>query len=433
MQSSHFSIEYQLRETIAVAALLVASALGATLRAQTTNPFSAPPVPSVPGVSVPGVMIPPQQAKLLQQPAPAQPNPTPASPSQEPITPTGAQPLEGGQIVARVDGQIVLASDVLWQVDQLIAANRDRIPPDKLGEARNALLRQQVMGTLDTKMLYANFRRTVPAENLPMIEENLRQPFEDQEIPRLIKMLKLNNRAELDALLRKSGTSIDDVRRQFMERTIAGEWLRQMVPKPEEATHEEMLQYYNDYKKDFSFPSQVKWEELMIRFDRVGGDRTKAWRAITGLGNDVWQRVSRQPGLRGPVFTEIAPQKSHGFTASKGGQHEWTTKGALRSEEINEALFSLQVGQLSNVIETDQGFHIIRVLDRKEAGCTPFTEAQARIREKLESDQKKGLAQTEVAKLRKSSRIWTLFDGDLKGDFNSTAQLGQKPDETARR
>lgn len=333
-----------------------------------------------------------------------------------PITSNSAQPLEAGEIVARVDGQIVLASDVLWQVDQLINANRDRIPDEKLSEARRALMRQQVMALIDTKMIYANFRRQVPSENIPTIMDNLKTPFEEQEVPRLIKMLKLNNRAELEALLQKSGSSLNDVRQQFAERIIAGEWLRQMLPKPKEVMHEDMLTYYQEHKQEYEFPAQAKWEEVMVSFNRFDGDRTAAWKAITGIGNEVWRYVSSKPGLRGPVFTSIAKEQSHGLTANNGGQHDWTTKGALVSKEIDEALFTLKVGQLSNVIESNRGFHIIRVLDRKEAGCKPFTEAQTEIREALAADQRKGLAEAQVAKLRKKSRVWTVFDGEMSGD-----------------
>lgn len=360
---------------------------------------------------------PPPEATTPTTTAPATPPlaaSTGVTPTPSPASSAGSvQPIEGGQIVARVDGQIVLASDVLWQVDQLIQANLDRIPPDKIDEARQGLMRQQVMQLLDTKMIYAHFRRQVPAENIPQIEENLRQPFEEQEVPRLVKMLKLKDRNELIALLEASGTSLSDVRRQFTERTIASEWLRQMIPKPKEATHEQMLEYYNEHKKEFEYPSQAKWEEVVIRFDRMDYDRTAAWKTITGIGNEVWQRVRQQPNLRGAVFTEIAKAKSHGFTAQEGGLHDWTTKDALRCEEINQALFSLRVGQLSNVIESEIGFHIVRVLERKEAGCTPFTEAQATIREALEQDQREGLAEAELLELRKNSRVWTLFDGHL--------------------
>ncbi|MGI9428561.1 MAG: peptidylprolyl isomerase [Bythopirellula sp.] len=427
--SQRFVASYGAKTTLALCWIL----LGSTAVGQ--SPFSPPPPPQAAPSSVRGVAPAPQlssPAVVAPEAAPrTAPVSAPPTGQSAPLTPTaagGLQPVEGGQIVARVDGLIVLASDVLWQVDQLIAANRDRIPADKIAEVKQMFLRQQVMGMIDTKILYADFRRKVPAENLPSILENLAKPFEEQEVPRLVKMFDLNDRTELDALLRQSGTSIVDMQQQFNERTIAGEWLRQMMPKPKEVTHEEMLAYYNGHKKDFEYPAQAKWEELMVSFDRLGGDRKAAWQAITGLGNEVWGRVSERPGLRGAVFADTAQQKSHGFTAKQGGQHEWTTKGALRCKEIDQALFSLKVGQLSNVIESERGFHIVRVLDRKEAGRTPFTAAQAKIRKELGKDQRKDLAQSEMAKIRKKSRVWTMFDGDL-----SIAELNNRLDSSKRR
>src|SRR5690606_235465 len=118
----------------------------------------------------------------------------------------------------------------------------------------------------------------------------------------------------------------------------------------------------------------VKWEELMIRFDRSGGDRNAAWRALAEMGNEVWSQVSANPGVRGPVFAAVAKAKSHGFTASEGGLQE-TTIGSLKCDDLNTALTTLEIGRLSDCIESEQGFHLIRVLERKEAGRTPFTEA----------------------------------------------------------
>ncbi len=384
-------------------------------RAVGQTSFAPPPSPS----PVRGIYDP---AQTNSSPALVTPPPA-ASASNDvvettPITPTkntDAKPIAGGEIVARVDGQIVLASDVLWQVNQIIQANLDRIPPKEIDKARRALLRQQVMGLIDTKLLYADFRRNIPPENIPKIAENLAEPFDENEIPRLIKVLELKNRLELAERLESFGSSLADVQRQFNERTIAGEWLRQKAPKPKQATHDQMLEYYQAHLTDYDFPAQVKWEEIMVRFSRFDNDRAAAWREIAGHGNTIWQQVAKHPGLRGPVFTEIAKQKSHGFTADKGGQHDWTTKGALRSEAINEALFVLDVGQLSNILESDIGFHILRVLERKTAGRTPFTVAQAEIRKQLEGGRTQKLVQRELKKLRKQSRVWTVFDGDLSG------------------
>ena len=391
--------------------------------------FAPPPLPAGAPSPVRGIYNP---AKPPPSPAVTAP-PVPAGqaagdPTVTPTAPTGAQPLEGGEIVARVDGQIILASDVLWQVNQIIAANLDRIPPQEIAKARRGLLRQQVMGLIDSKLLYADFRRTVPAENLPSIEENLVKPFEEMEVPRLVKMFELKDRRELADFLDRNGSSLRDLQRQFGERTIAGEWLRQSAPKPKSATHEEMLAYYNEHLKEYEYPAQAKWEELMVRFSRVGGDRTVAWKACAEWGNQIWQKVSQDPQTRGAVFAELAKKESHGFTAQEGGLQDWTTKGALRSEAINEGLFSLQVGQMSNIIESEQGFHIIRVLERKDVGRTPFTETQADIRKKLEKVDLQELVEIEMVKLRKKSRVWTVFDGYLTG-----AQLEEILDQRRRR
>jgi hypothetical protein len=254
------------------------------------------------------------------------------------------------------------------------------------------------------------------------VEENLSEPFDEVEVPRLCKIFKVEEKREVDDILKRYGSSLADTKRQFCERTIAGEWLRQLAPKPKPVTHEELLAYYKEHEAEYDFPAQARWEELSIQTSRMNGDRAAAWKAIAEMGNEVWQNVAQNPDLRGPVFADIAKAKSHGITADQGGAHDWTTLGALRSEEINNALFALEIGQLSDIIETELGFHIIRVLERKEAGCTPFTEAQAEISKILEADGKKDLVGVELGKLRDKSRIWTVFDGEFRGSEIATRQ-----------
>jgi len=343
--------------------------------------------------------------------------------------PPQAKPIEGSEIVARIEDQVILASDVMWQVNRLIemkAASFDKpIPADQLREVQQIYLRGMVMQLIDTKLLYADFRRTVPAENLPKIAENMAEPYEKTELPRLIKMFGAKDRPELEELLRQSGTSIKDVQRQWTEKMIAGEWIRQRTPKPKPVTHEDMLTYYQEHLAQYEFPAQVRWEELMVRFDRHQGHREAAWKALAEMGNEVWGAVVANPNLRGPVFGEVAKAKSHGFTATDGGLHDWTTLGALKCEDLNTALASLAVGQMSDGIESEQGFHIVRVLERKDAGRTPFTEAQVKIRETLEAEQREALITAELAKVRKTARVWTIWEGDLSGERLAAALDGK--------
>ncbi|HMP05647.1 MAG TPA: peptidylprolyl isomerase [Lacipirellulaceae bacterium] len=353
-----------------------------------------------------------------------------ASPTTNPV------PIDGAEVIARVDGQVVLASDLLWQVNHLIAnANAKQVaaggpplPEDQIDLARRELIARLLPGLIDTKLLYADFCRKIPAENLPKIEESIGKPFEEIEVPRLIEMLNVKDRTELDAALRRHGTSLKDVQRQFMEKTIATEWLKQRLPKRSPITYEALLAYYQDHPREFEVEAEVDWEELMVRFDRCGGDRREAWRQLCEMGNEVWQSALANPELRGPAFAAVARARSHGATASEGGVHKDTTLGALRCEALNEALATLQIGQMSDGIESEVGFHIVRVLRRTEAGRRPFTEAQGDIRRLLENEQRQSELDAELQKLRSSARAWTTVHGDLSGP-----QLAELLDESKQR
>jgi hypothetical protein len=236
------------------------------------EPPTAPPA-GAPTSNVRGIADPAAQPDFTRPGTPASPWGQPADfapdaempPPVDPggITPTPMpveKPIEGSEIIARIDGEVILASDVLWQVKQLVKmmtaqyAEAGRpVPPEAIEDAERGLTRQLMLGMLDTKMIYADFRRKVPAEALPNISKSLEEPFEESEIPRLIGMLKLNNRDELEKLLRDSGTSLKDVRRQFVEKQIASKWLQEQAPKPEPITYEQLRAYYDDHLKEYEF------------------------------------------------------------------------------------------------------------------------------------------------------------------------------------
>jgi parvulin-like peptidyl-prolyl isomerase len=339
--------------------------------------------------------------------------------------------LDGCQVIARIDNQIVLACEVLWRVNQMLEAHQarvpaeQRVPPEQIQGVREQLIKRELASMLDRKLLYNEFRRGIPAENLPRIEENLREPFEEREMPELMKQLKVDNQADLEKELARLGSSLADAQRTFNEKVIASEWIRSKVKISEEVSPEEMLEYYRAHLADYDYPTQARWEELMVR---KGRNKAEAYAAIARMGNEVWERgLARQ--VTGPAFAEVAKAKSDGFTAKNGGLHDWTTQGALKSAAIDRALFSLEVGQMSPILESDDGFHIVRVLERKQAGRRPFTDVQGDIRDRLKEERFQAGVQEHLNKLRGEARIWTAYTGNVSADV----LLGRKPDDTQRR
>ena len=88
----------------------------------------------------------------------------------------------------------------------------------------------------------------------------------------------------------------------------------------------------------------------------------------------------------------------------------WTSKGSLVCEQLDQALFGLPPGRLSPIIEGANGFHIVRVIEREEAGVTPFLEAQVEIREKIRRRRTREQLQAYLDRLREEIPVWTIFD-----------------------
>jgi hypothetical protein len=340
--------------------------------------------------------------------------------------------LEGCQVIARFDNQIVLACEVLWRVNLMLEAHQarapeeQRVPPEQLAEVRAQLMRREVGAMVDRKLLYDEFRRNVPPENLPRVEQSLLQPFEEKEMPELMKQLKVDNQRDLERELARLGSSLADARRTFNERVIASEWVRSKVKINEEVSPDEMLEYYQSHLADYEFSTQARWEELTVNKGRFPSER-EAYDEMARIGNEVWQLGTRAQ-VFGPAFADVAKRNSDGFTAKKGGVQDWTTKGALQCAAIDEALFTLQVGQMSQIIDSGPAYHIVRVLERREAGRKPFTDVQGEIRDALKEQRMRAEMEEYLVELRRRARVWTVFTG------NTTAEaLMRKPDEGQRR
>jgi parvulin-like peptidyl-prolyl isomerase len=254
--------------------------------------------------------------------------------------------------------------------------------------------------TVETKLAYLDFLRNVPPERLETIQEKLDEQFDETQLDKAMQKAGVNSPAELDQKLREFGSSLKKQRRAFAEQVLAREMVRQKVDPEEEVTHEEMLSYYREHEADYFVQSKARWEQLEIRFDKFPS-KAEAYRALAELGNEV---------LRGAPFAEVARRGSHDLNAEKGGVQDWTTKGSLRAKVLDEALFSLPIGQLSTIIESDNAFHIVRVIQRQEDTVVPFEEAQVEIKEKIRKQRFREQMTAYLDKIREQTPVWTIFD-----------------------
>jgi parvulin-like peptidyl-prolyl isomerase len=347
-----------------------------------------------------------------------------------------AKPCDNAQILARVGTDVVLTGDVVGGIDEMLNRNKDKIPAGQMEKQRammvteataglgqllahmnepkpgsfvdpnrRALIQQLLHQQIEVKMLYLDFRRTVPSEALPNIEAMLARQFEQSELKALMKRENVISQADLEMKLREKGSSIDREKRMFSERTIGQQWIHDQLNKgkdgiDEEVTHDQMLEWYQAHLTEFDKPARARWEELTVSFAKFP-THDAAYAMLAQWGNQV---------LAGAALADVAKAHSDGLTAAQGGRRDWTTKGALASDALDRALFSLPIGQMSPIIEGKAGYHIIRVSERQDATRTSFLDAQKEIKGKIRKERLAKQYKEFIEKLKKEFPVWTIFD-----------------------
>jgi parvulin-like peptidyl-prolyl isomerase len=299
-----------------------------------------------------------------------------------------------------VGDQPILAGDLLGQINEMLHPYVDRLSEDELQEQRGYLMRQLLPQLIDIKLLSMDVLRPIPVDRREEIERRLSEEFTKTHLDRMVQRANVSSPQELDARLRSFGSSVEHQRRLFIDQMLAMQAKSQNVSRSEEVTHEEMLEYYRQHLADYEYSAQARWERLMVRIDEFRS-KAEARQAIAQMGDRV---------LYGAPLAVVAQRYSQGPDADDGGYHDWTTRGSLVSAVLDDAIFSLPVGQLSRILEDEQGYHIVRVIERRDAGRVSFLEVQRKIREKILAEQSQAKEQEYLARLRRQTRIWTIFD-----------------------
>lgn len=289
---------------------------------------------------------------------------------------TNSVSFEPGQVLALVGGDPIFVGDLLFETNQMIEQFMPQASASIKEQERKKLIPKMLPKYVEAKVLYVGVVQSLPeGADLKQVLTQAEQQFDKSALPEMLKSSGLKSQNELDANLRAMGSSLRQHRKSWAEEQITKFFLGQQLRRNNEITHQEMLKVYRDNIKDYEKPAKCVWEQIVIRFDR-SASRAAAEKSIVALGNDL---------VFGANFSAVAKASSHGFKASSGGRYDWTTKDSLASKKINDYIFSAPIGELSDIIETQNGFHIARVIERTEATRTPFLEAQTEIKKQIKS------------------------------------------------
>ncbi len=303
------------------------------------------------------------------------------------------------EVVARVNGNPILAGQVLEPYAAKLAQARKQMPASEIRKAQEMLLKKSLPTQIEQTLMVDAVKSKMTTEQYTQVDEQLDEFFAE-EVVRLQAQFNVGNIAELETLLQSQGMSLATMRDAFGNRQLASEYVRGKMGSEAPLTRQDLLKEYNLRKEEFAHPEQIKWQQIQVSVTKHGS-RNNAAREMNKAIEELRQ---------GADFTDVVQRYSDGPLKDKGGHWDWTQPSSIANTDVRTALSKLQTGQMSEVIQNDSSLHIVKVTGRKAATYTPFPEVQEKIRTELIAKQREAKAETILAELRKNAVIETMFD-----------------------
>ena len=303
--------------------------------------------------------------------------------AQTPAVPSKPVPAVLPAVVARVNGQDVTKADFEKMIKGAESNLGMPIPAEARDDILRRLLDQLVVQTLLEQEAKARGLTATEADVDAMLKE-VRQRFSTQQ--------------EFDAALKERGMTLAGLRQDAGRDITANKVIDAELSALPGPTDDEVRDYYAKNADKFTEQETVRASHILITAARDADAATKAKARATI--DSVLEKAKA-----GQDFAALAKEFSQDpGSGAQGGDLNYFRRGMM-VPEFNDAAFALQPGQMSDVVTTQFGYHLIKVTDRKPGRVVPFDEAAPRIRQFLAGPKKQERRNAFIEELKKKSKI----------------------------
>jgi peptidyl-prolyl cis-trans isomerase C len=326
--------------------------------------------------------------------APASTAATPAASAAQPgapgqpaaVSPPKPVPAQLPDVVARVNGEDVKKADLERAIKTMEGRAGQPVPPDRRDEIYRNALDQLVVLTL--------LKQETKTKNIQV---------GDAEIDQQLQQLKgqFPTQDAFDKALKDRGMTLEGLKSDARTNLSVDKVMEGVVANVPGPTDAEAKDFYAKNPDKFKQDEQVRASHILVRVQPNADEKAKAHAKAEIEG--VLKQVKA-----GGDFAKLAQAHSQDSSAAQGGDLGYFPKGQM-VPEFEKVAFSLPVGQVSGIVTTQFGFHIIKVTDKKPPRTVPFEEAAPQIKQFLEQDKKQKAADGFIDGLKKKSKIEILI------------------------
>jgi parvulin-like peptidyl-prolyl isomerase len=283
------------------------------------------------------------------------------------------------EIIAWVNGDIITRTEYEMQLQAQTADAYQRLAGEELDQELERIKNELLIGMIDNKILLHHGQAL--GYDLERMADSFLELFMEQQ--------GFTSVEEVEQLATQDGMTLDDIKRRLVEMHAPDEVIRFEVANRVSVGEREIEAYYRENPHTFEVEGEVELREIVLLAQDASSKDARREEA-----RELWNQLRD-----GTDFASLAREKSEAGTAANGGK-----LGPLERVDLSEILanvaFTLPVGELSELMETPYGFHIIKVVSRVDEHTRNLDDVRERIRAFLQ-DQK---TRTELADFLEKAR-----------------------------
>jgi parvulin-like peptidyl-prolyl isomerase len=286
----------------------------------------------------------------------------------------------------RVNGEEISEEAIQFELGRLIRFYAEHMPEEQVRAQLDALKEKATEQAIGAKLLLdqaALLDIRVPDEDVDARVERLAQDA--------------GGREAFEAMLKKQNMSEDTVRESMQRGLRVEKLVEQIAADAASPTEAEIEAHFREHAEEYSRPERAQAQHILIKAEADNEAERQAARAKL---DEIRKRIEE-----GANFAEEA--KAHSDCPSgknAGGSLGWFSPGMM-VPEFDEAVFSMEVGELSAVIETSFGCHIVSKTGQEDGQESSFDEVRDQVRDFLQHAARGEIIAAYVADLREKATI----------------------------
>jgi len=313
-----------------------------------------------------------------------------------------ARNQQGGKdaVLVTVNDVKITSGEVDKEIEAMLGPQAKMLSPEKLAEIRDQLDRR----VLDSIIVKTLLSKAIEEQNITV---------KDEEVDKVIKQLEeaLPADVKFEEHLKNIGLAEDDLRQSLSKNLRIKKLLEQQVTDIAAVTDEEIKTYYSGNPNKFQKPENIEVRHILIAVKPDDDNAAKAEKMKKA------EKIRQQlVDKKGENFEAIAAEVSDCPSKANGGKLGALVRGqAVKAFE--DAAFNQNVGEIGPVVETSFGYHVIEVLDHKEATKISLSEVKGFISNYLIAQKKEKAVKGYIDALKAEASI--VFHNEKSGETNS--------------